>query len=226
MDHSKTAIIWDLDGTLLDTLEDLKNATNYVLRTFGCPERTLDEVRRFVGNGARRLLVLAMPESSSGAEIDRALECFKTYYDAHCREHTGPYAGIPEALQLLKEAGYPMAVVSNKPDSAVQILCRDYFGDLFATTHGDCPGCARKPAPDLVLQTAAVLGVAPEHCIYVGDSDVDILTAANSGMICLSVLWGFRDRELLEHSGGSHFCADPADLPRAIRELEEIIHGK
>ena len=225
MNQKDTAIIWDLDGTLLNTIEDLKNATNYVLRTFGYPQRTLEEVRRFVGNGARRLLVLAMPESCPEEEIDRALDCFETYYDAHCREQTGPYAGIPQALRTLKEAGYPMAVVSNTPDSAVQILCRDYFGDVFTTTRGERRGCPRKPAPDMVLQTAEVLGVRPEHCIFVGDSDVDIKTAQNSGMLCLSVLWGFRDRALLEKTGGCHFCDDPADLPQTVKKLEELLHG-
>ena len=220
-----TAIIWDLDGTLLNTIEDLKLATNYVLRTFGYPERTLDEVRRFVGNGARRLLQLAMPEHCSAEEIDRALACFETYYDAHCRENTGPYAGIPEALRVLRDEGYPMAVVSNKPDSAVQILCRDYFGDVFTATRGEKRGCPRKPAPDSVLQTAQVLGVEPANCIYVGDSDVDLKTAANSGMVCLSVLWGFRDRELLEQNGAVHFCEDPAQLPETLKKLEELLHG-
>ena len=220
-----TAIIWDLDGTLLNTLEDLKNANNYVMRAFGYPERSLDEVRRFVGNGARRLLEQAMPGAAAD-EIDRALACFKAYYDAHCRERTAPYPGIPEALQRLHAAGYPMAVVSNKPDSAVQILCRDYFGDLFPVTHGECPGCPRKPAPDMVLQTAQRLGVGPSHCIYAGDSEVDLLTATNCGMVCLSVLWGFRDRKLLEENGGCHFCDDPGQLPRAVAELEELLHGK
>ncbi len=222
----KTAIIWDLDGTLLNTIEDLKNATNYVLRTFGYPERTLDEVRQFVGNGARRLFELALPQSCGEEEIDRALECFEAYYDDHCREHTGPYPGIPEALKALKEAGYPMAVVSNKPDSAVQILCRDYFGEVFTTTRGERRGCPRKPAPDMVLQTAEKLGVAPDRCIYVGDSDVDIRTAKNSGMVCLSVLWGFRDRALLEESGAEHFCDDPAKLMDTVQKLEETLHGE
>ena len=222
----KTAIIWDLDGTLLNTIEDLKLATNHVMRTFGYPERTLDEVRRFVGNGARRLLTLAMPEGCPEEEIDRALECFERYYDAHSREHTGPYHGIPEALKVLKDQGHPMAVVSNKPDSAVQILCRDYFGDVFTTTRGEKRGCPRKPAPDMVLQTAERLGVTPAECIYVGDSDVDLHTAANSHMVCLSVLWGFRDRELLLENGAAHFCDDPVRLPQVVAALEEQIHGQ
>ncbi len=221
-----TAIIWDLDGTLLNTIEDLKNATNHVLTALGYPERSVEEVRRFVGNGARRLLELALPQGCAEQEIDRAFMMFEAFYRDHCRECTGPYVGILGALRSLKEAGYPMAVVSNKPDSAVQILCKDYFGDLFTVTRGEIIGCPRKPAPDMVLQTALKLGIRPENCIYVGDSDVDVKTARNSGMRCLSVLWGFRDRQLLAESGAEHFCEAPDQLIDRIRILEESIHGK
>ena len=205
-----TGILFDLDGTLLDTLEDLKDSVNHTLRSLGYPERTLEEVRRFVGNGARRLIDQAVPEGADGEE---AFNLFKPYYDAHCQIKTKPYDGIPEALESLK-AKYPMAIVSNKPDSAVKALCADYFPGMYAL--GEAPGCPRKPAPDMVFKAMEAIGV--ERCIYVGDSEVDVLTAKNAGMPCLSVLWGFRDREEMENT---HFCEKTGEL---VEKLEELIH--
>ncbi|MBR4289869.1 MAG: HAD-IA family hydrolase [Oscillospiraceae bacterium] len=211
----KTGILWDLDGTLLDTLEDLADAVNYALEQFGYPSRTLEEVRRFVGNGARRLIALAVPE---GADVDAVLETFRSYYDAHCQVKTGAYGGIMEVLEALGEK-YPMAVVSNKPDSAVKALCARYFPTLYA--RGESTDCPRKPAPDMVFKAMEEIGV--ERCIYVGDSEVDVLTAKNAGVPCLSVLWGFRDREEIEAAGGKHFCEATAGL---IEKLEELCNGK
>jgi len=207
-----TGILFDLDGTLLDTLEDLKDGVNYALGTLGYPERTLEEVRRFVGNGARRLMELAVPE---GADADEAFAVFKPYYDAHCRIKTKPYAGIPEVLESLK-GKYPIAIVSNKPDSAVKSLCADYFPGIYAL--GEATGCPRKPAPDMVFKAMAAIGV--DACIYVGDSEVDVLTANNAKVPCLSVLWGFRDREELENT---YFCQEVFQLEEI---LEEMIHGQ
>lgn len=211
----KTGILWDLDGTLLDTLEDLADGVNVALRHFGYPERTIEEVRRFVGNGARRLIERAVPD---GADVDAVLEAFRSYYDAHCQVKTKPYDGIMEALEKLGKQ-YPMAVVSNKPDAAVASLCVDYFPGLYA--RGESADCPRKPAPDMVCKAMESIGV--ERCIYVGDSEVDVLTAKNAGVPCLSVLWGFRDREEIEAAGGSHFCENPAQL---VEKLEEMINGK
>ena len=207
----KTGILWDLDGTLLDTLEDLADAVNYALAHFGYPERTIEEVRRFVGNGARRLMALAVPE---GADADAAFEVFHTYYDAHCQIKTKPYEGIPEVLAQLGEK-YPMAIVSNKPDSAVKLLCAQYFPGLYA--RGESADCPRKPAPDMVYKAMAEIGA--DRCIYVGDSEVDVLTAKNAGVPCLSVLWGFRDKETLLEAGADHFCENPADLLRKLKEM-------
>lgn len=211
----KTGILWDLDGTLLDTLEDLADAVNYALTHFGYPERTIEEVRRFVGNGARRLMALAVPE---GADADAAFEVFHTYYDAHCQIKTKPYEGIPEVLAQLGEK-YPMAIVSNKPDSAVKLLCAQYFPGLYA--RGESADCLRKPAPDMVYKAMAEIGA--ERCIYVGDSEVDVLTAKNADVPCLSVLWGFRDREDMEAVGGNYFCDSTKEL---AEKLEELIHGQ
>ena len=208
----KTGILFDLDGTLLDTLEDLFDSVNHTMKTLGYPQRTLEEVRRFVGNGARRLIDQAVPEGADGSE---ALEVFRPYYDTHCQVKTRPYPGIPEALEALRKK-YPIAIVSNKPDSAVKILCADYFPGIYA--RGESSDCPRKPAPDMVHKTMAEIGV--ERCIYVGDSEVDVLTAANAGVPCLSVLWGFRDKADMEAVGGSHFC-ETTDRLAAI--LEEMI---
>lgn len=217
----KTAVIWDLDGTLLDTLDDLADGTNHILGQYGLPERTRDEVRRFVGNGARRLIEQALPGKPGDPSVDEVLAAFQAYYSSHCQIKTKPYDGILEALDRLKDAGYPMAVVSNKPDAAVKPLCAQYFPGLFA--RGEDADCPRKPAPDMVFQAMKAIGA--ERCIYVGDSDVDIVTAKNAGAPCLSVLWGFRDRAFLEESGGVHFCEDPGELPDVIRAMEEA-YGK
>ena len=212
-----TAILWDLDGTLLDTLEDLTDSTNAAMEYFGFPRRTKEEVRCFVGNGAKRLLVQAAPEGLADEKVEGILSWFQHYYADHCQIKTRPYEGVLEALEQLKALGYPMAVVSNKPDRAVKPLAAEYFPGLYARGEGaDCP---RKPAPDMVRKAMDALEV--KKCIYVGDSEVDVLTANNAGIPCLSVLWGFRDREDLVRAGGTHFCDDPADLVRTLTEMEK-----
>ena len=207
----KTGILFDLDGTLLNTLEDLADGLNHTLGQFGYPVRTLEEVRRFVGNGAAKLIQRAVPE---GAEPMPVLAAFRSYYDAHCRVKTKPYEGVVDAIMELGKE-YPLAIVSNKPDSAVKSLCADYFPGIYA--RGESTDCARKPAPDMVRKAMAAIGV--ESCVYVGDSEVDMATARNAGVRCLAVLWGFRDREELEAAGAKHFCENPADLPRAVADL-------
>ncbi len=216
----KTGIVFDLDGTLLNTLEDLLDATNYALTTCGYPERTLPELRRFVGNGARNQIRLSLPEGARDGEIDRVLGIYKPYYTAHCQEKTRPYEGISEALEALKDH-YPVAIVSNKPDPAVKELCGKYFPGLFAL--GETPDCPRKPAPDMIFRAMKEMGV--DRAICVGDSEVDVATAANAGMPCLSVLWGFRDKDVIQAGGGSHFCVCPAEMPRALMELEQTVWG-
>lgn len=210
-----TGILFDLDGTLLNTLEDLKDAVNHTMVSFGYPQHSLEEVRQFVGNGAARLLQLSVP---AGAEWQAPLAEFQSYYQTHCQVKTAAYPGILQALQALGD--YPLAIVSNKPDGAVKALCAQYFPGLYA--QGEHPGCPRKPAPDMVRIAMAHIGV--DRCIYVGDSEVDVCTARNAGVPCLSVLWGFRDRAAIQAAGGTHFCATPDQMPdilkKMIKELE------
>lgn len=210
----KTGILFDLDGTLLDTLEDLLDATNYALRIHGYPARTLPELRRFVGNGAENQMRLSLPADSTPEEIQTVLATYKPYYTAHCQIKTKPYDGIMDTLMVLREQ-YPMAIVSNKPDSAVKALRADYFPGIYAL--GEAKDCPRKPAPDMVFKAMQAIGV--EKCIYVGDSEVDVLTAKNAGVPCVSVLWGFRDREAMEAVGGTVFCEKTEDLAALIRGI-------
>lgn len=213
-----TGILFDLDGTLLDTLEDLLDATNYALKAHGFPPRTKAELRRFVGNGALNQIRLSVPEGTAEKTVLAVLETYKPYYTAHCRSKTAPYPGIPEALARLKEK-YPIAIVSNKPDAAVKALCADFFPGIYAL--GEAPDCPRKPAADMVYKAMAAIGA--RSCIYVGDSEVDVLTAKNAAVPCVSVLWGFRDKEDMEAAGAVCFCGEPQNL---AEKIEEQIHGK
>ena len=210
----KTGILFDLDGTLLNTLEDLKDAVNYVLRKYGCPERTLEEVRTFVGTGAKNLIRKALPGKENDPPLEQVLADYQVYYNAHAQVKTCPYEGVLEALAALREK-YPVAIVSNKPDVPVKALCRDYFGDVYAL--GEVEGTPRKPAPDMLYKAMADIGV--QSCVYVGDSEVDVTTAGNAGVKCLSVTWGFRDEDCLRQAGGRYFCHDPKKLCDALEEL-------
>lgn len=218
----KTGILFDLDGTLLNTLEDLTDSTNYALAQFGCPPRTLEEIRHFVGNGALNQIRCSLPGKESDPPLEQVLAVYQAYYPEHSQIKTRPYDGIPEILEVLRKQ-YPVAIVSNKPDKAVKRLCSSIFPDVFAL--GEAPGCPRKPAPDMVYQGMKAIGA--ERCIYVGDSEVDVLTAHNAGVPCLSVLWGFRDQKTIEDAGGTHFCENPRDLPEALNKImEQMKYGK
>ncbi len=209
----KYGIIFDLDGTLLDTLEDLTDATNHALQQFGCPTRSYDYIRSVIGNGALRQITLALPE---GSELDpqAVLKVYKAYYNDHCNIKTRSYPGILEALEVLK-GKYPIGIVTNKPHSAAGPLCAAHFPGVYAL--GETAGLPRKPNADMVYKSMADLGV--EKCIYVGDSEVDITTARNAGVPCLTVTWGLRSRQQLIAAGGEHFCDDPADLPAAVEAI-------
>jgi phosphoglycolate phosphatase len=193
-------VIFDLDGTILDTLEDLYDSLNVALRENGFPERSIQEVRSFVGNGIYRLVQLGLPEGHTEEELNRTLAFFRSYYGEHCLDKTKPYPGISELFERLHREGRLIAVVSNKADSAVQALIARFFPGQIDYVLGERDGIRRKPAPDTVLEAMRRMGVSAGETVYAGDSEVDIQTAANAGVDAVIVSWGFRDRqELLEH---------------------------
>lgn len=207
-----TTIIWDLDGTLMDTLQDLMLSTNHALKAYGMKERTYDEVRSFVGNGVRKLIERAVPDGESNPKFEEVFAEFKRYYMVHCKDNTGLYPGIAETLRTLKAQGKRMAIVSNKLQSGVTELHREWFADTIEVAVGERAGMARKPAPDMVELALSELGVNKENAVYIGDSDVDLATARNSGLPCISVLWGFRNRDFLEQHGATTFINKPEEL--------------
>lgn len=209
------AIIWDLDGTLLDTLEDLAASTNAALTAHGYSPRSLSEVRAFVGNGVRNLILRALPRENC-PDFEAVFADFRAHYAAHCNDRTRPYPGILDALRELKAAGIPMAVVSNKLDPAVKALCRLHFGDLLDPAIGEGDGLARKPAPDMVFRALDRLGCT--EGIYVGDSEVDIATAENAGLPAVIVGWGFRPRETLLAAGAPRVIGDVPTLTELLKE--------
>jgi phosphoglycolate phosphatase len=205
--------IFDLDGTLLNTLDDLAASVNYALRTHGMPERTLDEVRSFVGNGVRLLMERAIPEGTDNPRFEETFATFRQYYMDHSLDKTRPYEGIPEMIHALKQRGCRLAVVSNKFYAATQELIRHFFPEItVAIGEHESEGIRKKPAPDTVFEALRQLGVAKENAVYVGDSDVDLQTAHNSGLPCISVLWGFRDRDFLLAHGATTFISQPKEL--------------
>ena len=213
------AVIWDLDGTLLDTLTDLAASTNAALAQCGLPGRTKDEVRCFVGNGVRRLIERAVPPGTDGAMVQRVYDAFVAHYGAHSRDTTRPYDGVMEMLDALCAQGIRLAIVSNKIDFAVRELSAAYFGERMQVAVGDDPSRRRKPAPDSVLEAMRRLGVTREETVYVGDSDVDVLTAHNAGVTCCAVSWGFRPEESLRAAGAEHIAATPEELLATLLAL-------
>ena len=206
--------IFDLDGTLLDTLQDLAASVNYALRKHGMPEHSIDDVRRFVGNGVRLLMERAIPDGAQNPDFEATFATFREHYMHHSLDTTRPYPGIPEVLAELKARGCRLAVVSNKMMAATQELIRHFFPDTIEVAIGEheAEGIRKKPAPDTVFAALKELGVGKEDAVYVGDSDVDIQTARNSGLPCISVLWGFRDKEFLIKNGGETFVSKPSEL--------------
>lgn len=207
-----STILFDMDGTVLDTLQDLWASTNAVLRELGHPERSLDDIRSYVGNGARNQIRCALPEGSGDDAIDDALSRYRAHYAEHCRDHTKPYPGVVEALRRLKDAGKKLAVVSNKPDAAVRLLSAEHFGALMDVAIGETPSLRRKPAPDTVDAALAALGAEKTGAVYVGDSEVDVATAQNAGLPLIAVSWGFRSRAALQAAGATTIVDTPEEL--------------
>lgn len=209
------AVIFDLDGTLTDTLTDLKNSVNFSLRQFGFPERTTEEIRSFVGNGVKRLVFLSVPEDTPDEIAESCLSVFKEYYAANSLVETKPYGGITELLEFLKSNKIKTAVVTNKMHSAAVDIVGFFFEGLIDVTVGQIDGVAQKPQPDGIYRALDLLGVSKDRAVYVGDSEVDCITAVNAGIPCIGVTWGFRDREVLIENGADY----TVDAPSQITEL-------
>ena len=227
MQNRYDTIVFDLDGTLLNTLEDLKNSVNYALSAMDYPTRTLEEIRLAVGNGARTLLRRSIPASADEAALEQTFAHFRAHYGAHCNDFTAPYDGIVSMLDTLKNRGFRLAIVSNKPDAAVKKLCSLYFSEWVAVAIGERENVRRKPAPDSVYAALHELSGSDStpdsasdtgfsSALYVGDSDVDIATAAAAGMDCVSVAWGFRDEAFLRAHGASRVIHTPPELPALL----------
>lgn len=212
----KQAVIFDLDGTLLNTLGDLRAATNHALAVRGLAPRSMDEIRRFVGNGIRLLICRAMPEGTSDAEIDAALEDFKAYYAAHIHDCTVPYDGIPQLLTALRKRGLKVAVLSNKIDSASQELIEYFFPGKADVVFGEHVGVPRKPDPTSCRMVMQQLDVQQEQVLYVGDSGTDMQTAKNAGLYAVGVTWGFRSREVLTENGADVLVDSPEQILQII----------
>ena len=205
--------IFDLDGTLLDTLHDLASSVNYALQTHDMPTHSVDAIRGFVGNGVRLLMERAVPDGAQNPQFEAAFATFRQHYMQHSLDTTCPYPGIAEMLHQLKQRGCRLAVVSNKMMAATQDLVRHFFPEIeVAIGEHEAEGIRKKPAPDTVFQALRQLGVGKEQAVYVGDSDVDLQTARNSGLPCISVLWGFRSRDFLLHHGATTFITHPSEL--------------
>ncbi|MCD8202526.1 MAG: HAD family hydrolase [Prevotella sp.] len=204
--------IFDLDGTLLNTLTDLSASVNHALRSFNMPEHTEDEVRQMVGNGIKKLIELAIPDGLANPQFDDVHKAFMAHYLVHSLDATRPYDGIMEMLGTLKRKGKKMAIVSNKRHEATERLCRHFFSDYINVAIGESDRIKRKPAPDTVIEAMTRLGADKDNTVYIGDSDVDIVTAKNSGIPCISVLWGFRDKDFLLRHGATTVIESPSEL--------------
>lgn len=212
-----TTIIFDLDGTLLNTLADLAAATNHALAEHKLPQRTTDEVRRFVGNGIRKLIERAVPADTPAKLHEEVFASFNRYYKQHCADSTRPYEGVPQLLQQLRAAGCRTAIVSNKADYGVQTLAKQYFDGQLDAACGERAGIAKKPAPDMLLAIMRQLKAEPASTIYIGDSDTDLDTARNAGVACIGACWGFRGRAFLEAHGAKLLAENVGDIWELIK---------
>jgi phosphoglycolate phosphatase len=212
-------VIFDLDGTLLNTLEDLTDSVNHALAVFGYPQHTIADVCGFVGNGVYKLMERATPGGLEAPDFPQVYKEFCDYYNANCRNKTRAYNGIPEMIEILHKQKYKMAVVSNKNDAEVKKLCAVYFSEWMDTFIGSTEGVRKKPAPDTVFQAMATLDSVPAHTVYVGDSEVDLETAINAGIDCITVSWGFRGRTRLEQLGAAIIVDRPDQIPKLLENI-------
>ena len=208
----KNAAIFDMDGTILNTLDDLMDSTNFALKNNGLKERSLEEIRFFVGNGIQKLIERAVPQGTSKEVFEKVFADFKSHYKIHCADKTSYYDGIPSVIQTLRKMGVKTAGVSNKADFAGQELVEVYFKGLFDVALGEKTGVSKKPSPDMVNAALSVLGVEKEAAFYIGDSDVDFETAKNSSLDFIGVSWGFRGRKFLENLGAKNIIDSPEEL--------------
>ncbi len=215
---SYKAVLFDMDGTLLDTLEDLCDSTNHALAQMGYPLRGIEEIRRFIGNGAEKQIRRAVPEGTSEGKIMETLAAFRAYYQDHCQIKTKVYDGLLDVLSELKEKGVKMAVVSNKPDAAVKKLSREYFGDRLDYAIGPSDGVRCKPYPDMAEEALKALGVEKKDAVFVGDSEVDVQTGLNAGLDVIAVSWGFRSRQVVIEAGAKMIADDASELEKLILE--------
>lgn len=209
-------VIFDLDGTLLNTLEDLKDSTNFALKKFGCEEKKLEQIREYVGNGVRKLIERSVPYGENNTNFEQCLKLFKEHYAKNMYNKTAPYDGVIKMLKELKKRNIKIAVVSNKFDLAVKELCKKYFDGLIDIAIGESEKVRKKPAPDSVFKAIDDLKSDTQNSIYVGDSDVDVQTAKNTGIDCIGVTWGFRDRNLLEKEGAKYIIDSPLEILKII----------
>ena len=214
-----TTIVFDCDGTLLDTLTDLRNTVNYVLRAHDLPERSVSEVKAALGNGVAHLMRQSLPASISDDEFTNYLDEFKAYYGEHLQDYTAPYPGMLDVLDTLRAKGYKLAIVSNKIQEGITPLNKEYFGDRLPVAIGERPGLQRKPAPDMVLQALKELDSTQSESIYIGDSEVNVATANNSGLLCIGVTWGFRDEQLHKDLGVKYIARKAEDIVTIIEAL-------
>lgn len=205
-------IIFDMDGTILDTLQDLTNSINYTLKCASLPLRTIDEIKSFVGDGIKTLIKRAAPENTPQEVLDDLYNIFMPYYNLHNSDFTSPYDGIIELLNKIREAGFKTAVVSNKANHAVQELCNSYFPNLFDYALGESPELPKKPSPAMVNHILDISGIPKEEAVYIGDSDVDVATAINSELDLIAVDWGFRSREVLIEKGAKTIVSTPLEI--------------
>ena len=213
----KKLAIFDMDGTILNTIEDLADSVNYCLKEYGFPTRSLEEITSFVGNGIHRLIELAVPEGTDEKTVDEVFKLMLSYYKDHCTIKTRPYDGIERTISELRTMGIKTAVVSNKADSAVKSLCIDYFDGLFDYSVGDKPGQNRKPAPDSVNAVLEYFGISKEDAVYIGDSEVDLATARNAKLDVIMVGWGFREEKFILEQGAEFVIHEPGEIIELIK---------